>query len=426
MNRSERDVLDFIQDNDVKFVKLAFCDALGNLKNVSIYADELENIFEKGIAIEEEAFDGIASYEKGDIRLFPDPSTLHLLPWRPQQGAVVRMYCTLKHPDGSIAECDGRVLLKAAQEKLASLGYTCAIGSDCDFYLFELDDKGKPTSIPYDNAGYLDSAPLDKGENVRREICFTLETFGIRPSSSHHEKGPGQNEILFNYNDALLAADDLISFKSTVKSVAEKNGLYASFLPKPLSNEEGSALRVKFRLKKDGVNCPTESKEVKSFLAGILNKISEITLFLNPTPNSYDRFKFDKSPKYIGWAEQKFNQVIRVSGHRVAVYSADPSCNPYVAYALLLYAGAEGLEKNMELPAPIGESIQETNKSSYKSLPLNLEQAIKEAKESDFLKEYIPTKHLEQFIAYKENELEDYNMAPNKEKFLNDRYFGKI
>ena len=426
MNRTEQDVLDFIQENDVKFVKLAFCDALGNLKNVSIFADQLESIFEKGMPIEEEAFDGIASYERGDIRLYPDPSTLHVLPWRPQHGSVVRMYCHLMHADGTIAECDGRVLLKNAQDRLSKLGYSCIIGSDCDFYLFEQDEKGKPTNIPFDNAGYLDAAPLDKGENIRREICFNLESFGIKPSSSHHEKGPGQNEIKFNYNDALLAADDLITFKSTVKSIAAINGLYASFLPKPLDNEEGSALRVNVQLKKNGEKLDVNSKEVKSFLAGILNRIAEITLFLNPTPNSYDRFNYATAPKYIGWATSKFHQVIKVSAHKATINSADPACNPYVAYALLLFAGAEGLEKNMQLSDPVSEIITTANEINYKALPLDLGEAIKLAKNSEFVKMYIPSKHLTQYIEYKENELEDYGMATSKEKFLNDKYFGRI
>ena len=421
---NQQEVLDFIEENGVKFVKLAFCDALGNLKNVSIFATELEDIFEKGMAIDEEAFDGIASYERGDIRLYPDPNTMQVLPWRPQHGSVIRMYSHLKHLDGTIAECDGRELLKKAQAKLAGLGYSCTIGSNCDFYLFELDEKGVPTHTPYDIAGYLDAAPLDKGENVRRDICFTLERQGLKPTSSHHEKGPGQNEIRFNYNDALYAADDFITFKSTVKAIAAASGLYASFLPKPMVNEEGSALKINVLLKKGDKECSSESNELKSFLAGILNRIKDMTLFLNPTPNSYDRFKSATSPKYIGWAEQKFHQVLRVSKYKATLYSSDPSCNPYVAYALILFAGAEGLEKGLALQDNVKEVIVDSNK--YESLPLTLDAAIRIAENSEFIKNVIPTKHLEQFIAYKKNECAQYEQSQDSAAFLDEKYFGRI
>ncbi len=421
---NQREVLEFIEENGVKFVKLAFCDALGNLKNVSIFADELEDVFEKGMAIDEEAFDGIASYERGDIRLYPDPETMQVLPWRPQHGAVIRMYSHLKHQDGTVAECDGRELLRRAQEKLANLGYSCTIGSNCDFYLFLLDEQGVPTHTPYDRAGYLDAAPLDKGENVRRDICFTLERQGLKPTSSHHEKGPGQNEIRFSYNDALFAADDLMTFKSTVKSIANGAGLYASFLPKPIEDEEGSALRINVLLKKGDKECTTDSEELRYFLAGIMNRIKDMTLFMNPTPNSYDRFNYSTSPKYIGWAEQKFHQVLKVSKYKATINSADPSCNPYVAYALILFAGAEGLEKKLELKNQVKEIILDS--SQFEPLPLSLKEAIKVAEESDFINEVIPAKHLEQFIAYKKNEYAEYEACKNKAEFSDKKYFGRI
>ncbi len=420
---NQREVLEFIEENGVKFVKLTFCDALGNLKNVSIFATELESVFEKGMAIDEEAFDGIASYERGDIRLYPDPNTMQVLPWRPQHGSVIRMYSHLKHSDGTCAECDGRELLRQAKEKLADMGYSCTIGSNCDFYLFKLDEDGVPTHTPYDQAGYLDAAPLDKGENVRREICFTLERQGLKPTSSHHEKGPGQNEIRFSYNDALFAADDFMTFKATVKSIAAGSGLYASFLPKPIPTEEGSALRINVLLKKGNVECTSNSKEQQSFLAGILNRMKDMTLFMNPTPNSYDRFNAITSPKYIGWAEQKFRQVLKVSKDKATINSADPSCNPYVAYALILFAGAEGLEKNLALPNPVKEIIQN---DEYDTLPLSLEEAINIASNSDFINKVMPKKHLDQFITYKKNEYQEYIQSGNKTNYLNDKYFGRI
>ena len=251
-----------------------------------------------------------------------------------------------------------------------------------------------------------------------------MERQGLKPTSSHHEKGPGQNEIRFNYNDALYAADDLMTFKSTVKSIAAGAGLYASFLPKPIEDEEGSALRINVLLKKGDKECSTESKEMRNFLAGIMNRIKDMTLFLNPTPNSYDRFNYATSPKYIGWAEQKLHQVLKVSKYKATINSADPSCNPYIAYALLLFAGAEGLEKGLELDKPVTEVI--VDNKQYDTLPLSLKEAIEIAEKSDFINKVIPAKHLEQFIDYKKNEYKQYATSSDKSKFLDEKYFGRI
>ena len=424
MNQTIREVMDFIQENDVKFVKLTFCDILGNLKNISVLASEIEDVFEKGISIDAEAFDGIASYDKGDIRLFPDPSTIQVLPWRPQHGSVIRLYSNLKYPDGTVAECDSRSLLQQAEKELKKLGYKCTIGSDCEFYLFELDEKGQPTNIPFDRAGYLDVAPLDKGENVRREICFTLERLGLKPTSSHHEKGPGQNEIRFNYNDALKAADDVMTFKTTVKSISASNGLYASFLPKPLKDKEGSGLKINISLLKGLEICDIDSVEVKSFLAGILNRLREIALFMNPMPNSYERFQSESSPKYVAWASQRFNQVIKIGKYKATINSADPSCNPYIVYALLLMAGLEGLKQNMVLENKIDHKLDESDGAL--SLPQDLHEAIELAENSEFVKSVLPDSLFKQIIAYKKKEIEDVESSGDKHKYLTERYFGRV
>ena len=425
MNQTIREVMDFIQENDVKFVKLTFCDILGNLKNISILASEIEDVFEKGISIDAEAFDGIASYDKGDIRLFPDPSTIQVLPWRPQHGSVIRLYSNLKYPDGTVAECDSRSLLQQAEKELKKLGYKCTIGSDCEFYLFELDEKGQPTNIPFDRAGYLDVAPLDKGENVRREICFTIEKMGLKPLSSHHEKGPGQNEVKFRYNEALSAADDLIAFKTAVKSIAASNGLHASFMPKPIKDEEGSALKINFSLEQN-TNGIDLDNATESFIAGILNRAAELTLFFSPTINSFERLASEKSPKYIACAKKKLHQVIRMSSSDKRVIhfnAADPSCNPYIAYALLLKAGAEGLKNNMKLPKYQDIDFSLTD---CKTLPMSLQEAIELAKNSSFVRDNIPKKHLDYFIESKEKELKEYEECVDKDKFFEKRYFEKI
>jgi glutamine synthetase len=224
-----------------------------------------------------------------------------------RHGRVVRFFCDIKHPDGTPFEGDGRNILKKVIQKTETSGYNCKIGSECEFYLFQMDEKGLPTTIPHDVAGYCDIAPIDKAENVRREICLTLEEMGIRPESSHHEQGPGQNEVDFKYSDALSAADNLVTFKSVVKTVAARNGLHASFMPKPIADKSGSGLHINLSLFKNGHNVfnnrTKQHGEVpEEFIAGVMDKIPEITAFLNPLANSYARFGRFEAPKYITWS----------------------------------------------------------------------------------------------------------------------------
>ena len=424
MNQTIREVLDFVEENDVKFVKLTFCDTFGAIRNISLLASELEYAFEKGVTIDANAVAGM-EYEDEDVRLFPDPSTIQVLPWRPQHGSVIRMYCHIKHNNGEFVQSDGRHLLETTQKQLQDMGFNVAIGSDVEFYLFELDDSGKPTHVPYDRAGYLDAAPLDKGENVRREICFTIEKMGLKPLSSHHEKGPGQNEVKFRYNDALNAADDLIAFKTAVKSIAASNGLHASFMPKPIKDEEGSALKINFSLEQN-TNGIDLDNATESFIAGILNRAAELTLFFSPTINSFERLSGEKAPKFIACAKKKLHQVIRMSSSDKRVIhfnAADPSCNPYIAYALLLKAGAEGLKNNMKL---LQYPDIDFSLTDCKTLPMSLKEAIELAKNSSFVRENIPKKHLDYFIESKEKELKEYEECVDKDKFFEKRYFEKI
>ncbi|MFA9423690.1 MAG: glutamine synthetase family protein, partial [Sedimentibacter sp.] len=340
------EVLQFIYDNDVKFVRLSFCDIFGTIKNISILSEELPRAFECGISFDASSIRGFLNIEESDLFLYPDPSTLDILPWRPQQGRVVRFYCDIKYPDGTPFDGDGRAILQKSVAKAHNLGYSIEIGSECEFYLFEEDEKGYPTKVPQDNARYFDVAPLDKGENVRRDISLTLEQMGIHPECSHHEQGPGQNEIDFKYSDAMSAADNLVTFKSAVKTIAHLNGLYASFMPKPLKDFSGSGLHINISLLKNNINLfdniqNNHSTEAESFIAGILNRIKEITVFLNPLTNSYDRFGSHSAPKFVTWSYQNRSQLIRIPAakgkySRMELRSSDPSCNPYYAFAMLI------------------------------------------------------------------------------------------
>ncbi len=419
MDYTVAEVLQFVEENDVKFIRLQFCDMFGAVKNIAIMADELPRAFEMGVSFDASAVKGFMNMEECDLYLHPDPSTLAVLPWRPQQGRVARFFCDVKRADGENFEGDGRTLLKAAVKRAADKGYVCEIGSECEFYLFELDENGNPTKRPHDRAGYLDVAPLDRGENVRREICLTLESMGIKPESSHHEQGPGQNEVDFRHADALTAADNLVTFKTIVKTMANRNGLYASFLPKPLEDFSGNGLHINLSLLRGGLNLfkigsNEHSQEAESFIAGILQRVREITLFLNPLMNSYQRFGLFEAPKYISWSHQNRSQLVRIPAEggaaaRMELRSPDPSCNPYFALALLIHAGLDGIEQGLELCAPANVNLYEADSatlSGFESLPETLLEAVHVARSSDFVKKYLPEKAAEKIFAEKQQEWE--------------------
>ena len=285
MKYSKQEVIQFVQEEDIKFIRLVFCDVFGKQKNITIMPEELPRAFKYGIAIDASGIAGFGDEYHSDLLLYPDADTLMMLPWRPEHGRIVRMFCSIFYPDGSTFKCDTRSLLKKAIHEAESAGLHFAFGAEQEFYLFKLDDNGNPTKEPYDNASYMDIAPEDKGENIRREICLTLEQMGIQPESSHHEVGPGQNEIDFRYSDALTAADDAMTFQSIVKTIAHRNGLFADFSPKPIAGKPGSGFHINISVKSDD-----NSDNMSHMIAGILDKIEDITAFLNPTEESYSRF----------------------------------------------------------------------------------------------------------------------------------------
>ena len=241
---TREDVLTFVEEEDVKFIRLAFVDIFGKQKNIAIMPGELKRAFDEGIPFASSNIDGFKEYVLSDLYLHPDPSTLSILPWRPSNGRVVRMFCNVTYPGGTPFEGDSRSILQAAIRYAADNGVNCTFGNESEFYLFKTDDEGRPTKEPFDEAGYLDIAPEDKGENVRREICFTLSDMGIVPESSHHEAGPGQNEVDFRYSDPLTAAEDAITLRSVIKTIAMRNGLYADFSPKPLEEHSGNGMHI--------------------------------------------------------------------------------------------------------------------------------------------------------------------------------------
>lgn len=434
-------VLEFVEQNDVKFIRLAFCDIFGTLKNISINAQELKRAFEDGISFDASSVKGFMNVAESDLLLFPDPDTMAILPWRPQSGRVVRFYCDIKHPDGRMFEGDMRHLLKEQEEACESLGYTPKIGSECEFYLFQRDEFNKPTKIPHDEASYFDVAPLDAGENVRREICLNLEEMNIQPESSHHEQGPGQNEVDFKYDKALQSADNVISFKSCVRAVALQNGLFASFMAKPLIDESGSGMHINISLAKNDRNIfesdyEDMEEEQKFFIAGILNRIKDISLILNPTTNSYQRLGNKRAPKYITWSKQNRSQLIRIPAttnqeySRIEVRLADPAANPYLAYTLLLAAGIKGITNKEELMPSCDMDLYTYEKDEFEKLPSSLEEACTLFANSEFIKEVLPESVINSFLEVKVQEVNEYNTSIKEnisvEEFEKRKYFKFI
>ena len=436
MTTTINEVLEFVKENDVKFIRLGFCDPLGFQKNISVMPEELRSAFENGIPFDASAINGFTDISNSDLLLFPDPATLTVLPWRPTPGRVVRFYCDVKNPDGSIFKHDSRYLLKRVIKRCEDMGYVCKIGAECEFYLFKTDENGNPTDTPLDKGAYLDISPLDKGENIRREICLCLKEMDITPETSHHERGPGQNEIDFKFSDALTCADNLLTFKSVVKAIAARNGLFASFMPKPIPNVAGSGLHVNLSLSKNGFNIfktgtGEHSKISESFIAGILEKIPEITLFLNPIANSYERFGNFEAPKYVSWSHQNRSQLIRIPAAfgekiRMELRSPDPSLNPYLAFALITAAGLEGIEKNLPLPSPVNTNLYTIDEDTAKSLtilPDTLDKAIELAQNSNFIKTVIGEELLSKYLTIKKNEFIEFSSSDNKNSFFREKYF---
>ena len=384
MKYSISEVVEFIAENDVKFVRLVFCDVFGRIKNVTVMADCIEEVCRNGKTFTPTGIDGFGTE---DLLLFPDLDTLNVLPWRPQQGRVIRFICSVKKRDGSFFYGDGRSILAQVLQDAEREGYRLKAGTESEFYLFCTDENGDPTYRPHDNGGYLDMAPLDKGENIRREICYNLEAMEIRPTASHHERGRGQHEIVFEEGDPLEACDNFLFFKSAVKVIGGKNGLYASFMPKPLPNEQGNGMNITLDLWKEGENLFGESVAAvtdtfRAFSAGVLAELEGITAFLNSTVNSYERLGQFDAPERIGLSVDLSDCAARIvqgaGGVKLELRSADALLNPYFALALLIRAGLKGIRENRSAP---DESAK---------LPSPLSDAVRAARESSFVKEVLP------------------------------------
>ena len=377
MDCSLSEFMQYINEEDIKFIRLAFCDVHGNRKNISIMPHMLEEAVKNGIPINASLIPGFGENVYPDLFLHPDISTTTLLPWRPENGKVIRTLCDITLQDGTPFAIDTRKVLKDAVEAASKKGIDFNFGSRIEFYLFKTDEDGNPTKTPCDNAGYMDIAPLDKCENVRREICLTLERMGILPINSHHEAGPGQNQIDFASSDALKAADNVVSYITVVKTIAARYGLYADFSPKPLDGAPGNGFHI-------NVLATARSGEqvLPHAIAGILKHIHSTTVFFNNSEQSYRRFGEGSAPSTVSWSGDNRGQLVRIppvgaKGHHYAqLRSPDALANPYLAMAMLIYECLDGIENKYDLP---------TAGANIDSLPGSLNEAKKLAIKSDFV-----------------------------------------
>lgn len=399
------DVLDFIEEENVKFIRLAFFDVFGEQKNIAIMPQELRRAFTDGISFDGSAIAGFGEDLRSDLFLRPDPTTLSIVPWRPLDGGVCRMFCDIYKPDGTPYEKDTRYLLKQAVKAAKKAGIRVTLGPEVEFYAFERDEKGHVTENPIDHAGYMAVGPDDRGENLRRDICFALLDMGISPEASHHEHGPGQNEIDFHYGDPLTTADNTATVKWAIRNLAETTGMSADFSPKPIRDEAGSGMH--FNISVEAIDADAEKSEELSsmFMAGVLKHIREITLFLNPVQKSYERLGQMEAPYYVSWSEQNRSQLIRIpatkSGRkRFELRSPDPMANPYLSFAMVIYAGLAGIEGAMRPDLPMNVNLYKADPyltAKLEKLPRHLDEAISCACNSELVKEHVPDSVLEAY-----------------------------
>jgi glutamine synthetase len=427
IKRTREEIFELVREQNVKFIRLQFTDIFGVLKNVAITVDQLAKAMNNECMFDGSSIEGFARIEESDMYLRPDPDTFVIFPWRPQVGKVARLICDVYTAEGEPFEGDPRYVLKKTIAQASAMGYDqFNVGPECEFFLFLTDSEGNPTTITHDNAGYFDLGPIDLGENARRDISMVLDEMGFEIEASHHEVAPGQHEIDFKYTDALTAADAILTFKLVVKVMAQRHGLHATFMPKPIEGINGSGMHTNISLFKNGENAffdpsgPLQlSKDAYHFLGGLTKNIASITALTNPIVNSYKRLVPGyEAPVYVAWSAKNRSPLIRVpaargKATRLELRNPDPSCNPYLALAGVLASGLDGIRNKINPPAPVNENIFAMSERSRKrhkiiSLPGDLHEAIAEMKKSAMAKEILGEHILEKYIDAKTEEWDAY------------------
>ena len=425
--QTKDDVLKAVEVNDVKFIRLWFTDILGTMKSFAITKEELELALDEGMGFDGSSIEGYRDIEESDMVAMPDPSTFQILPWRPQDRATARMFVDVLNPDGSPFEGDPRYVLKRNLKRAEDKGYTFYVGPELEYFYFKSSDS--PEII--DKGGYFDLTPLDLATDLRRETVFALENMGIKVEYSHHEVAPSQHEIDLRYNEALKMADDTMTYRLVVKEVAQKEGLYATFMPKPIFGENGSGMHIHQSLFKGSSNAFYDANEKyniskigKNYIAGILKYSNEMCSVLAQTVNSYKRLVPGyEAPVYVAWANRNRSALVRVPMYkpgkelatRMELRCPDPACNPYLAFSVMLAAGLEGIEKGYELEDPVEKNIFAMNKAEMKSagiksLPSNLKEAIDITEQSELVRKALGDHIFDRFLEIKNREWDDYRI----------------
>lgn len=423
---TKQDILNLIQEEDVEFIRLQFTDIFGTLKNVAITSSQLEKALDNKCMFDGSSIEGFVRIDESDMYLYPDLDTFAIFPWRPQQGKVARLICDIYRPDGTPFEGDPRYILRKTLKEAADLGYSFDVGPECEFFLFHTDDNGMPTTISHEKAGYFDLGPLDLGENARRDMILNLEDMGFEVESSHHEVAPAQHEIDFKYDNALKTADNIMTFKLVVRSIAKRHGLFASFMPKPIYGVCGSGMHINMSLSKDGKNIFADpdgenglSKEAYYFIAGIMEHMYNMTAITNPLVNSYKRLVPGyEAPIYIAWSAVNRSPLIRIpaargASTRVELRCPDPSANPYLTLAICLEAGLDGIRRKLEVPHSVDGNIydmsdEEVKARGIKTIPGTLTEACDALEADDFVRNVLGDHIYYKYLEAKRKEWEEY------------------
>lgn len=409
LNYTKEDIFRIVEEEDVEFIRLQFTDIFGNLKNVAITVSQLEKALNNKISFDPTAIEGYSDEGEEELFLHPDFSTFVIFPWRPQRGKVARMICDVYRQDGTPYEGDSRYILKQVVKEAKDLGYTFEVGPACEFFLFQADENGLPTTVTYEQAGYFDLGPIDFGENARRDMVISLENMGFQVEASHHESAPAQHEIDFKADEAIATADNILTFKLAVKSIARTHGLHATFMPKPKQGVDGSGMRINMKLYKDGKNIfyAPEGKDGLSedayhFVAGLMKHVRGMAAITNPIVNSYKRLVpgFD-APTEISYDRKNRRGMVNIPGTRdenvrISLRSPDPTANPYLTIALCLRAGLQG----------IGEKAEISDKKE--TMPDNLFEAIRAMESDDMIESVLGTEVFHRYSALKKAEWNRY------------------
>ena len=427
-NYTREDILQMVEEEDVGFIRLQFTDIFGTLKNVAITTSQLEKALNNQCMFDGSSIEGFARVEDSDMYLYPDLNTFEIFPWRPQQGKVARLICEVHKADGTPFESDPRYVLKKVIEEAKEMGYQFNVGPECEFFLFHTDENGMPTTLTHEKAGYLDTSPIDLGENTRRDIILTLEEMGYEIDSSHHEIASAQHEIDFTFEDALAAADKVTTFKMVVRTIAKRYGLHATFMPKPLQEMNGSGMHLNMQLYKDGRNVfegedGNLSREGEAFLAGICEHIDGITAILNPLVNSYKRLVPGfAAPSNVDWSKKHKNTLLRVAKRKfqsmtMELRSPDAASNPYLVFALCLEAGLDGIQRELKAPEEFSKDIR-----GIRTLPRNLGEALDKMKKEPLAAEVLGEVYIEAYQKAKEKEWTKYQSQITKWEIENYLY----